>query len=326
MNSSKTPHFRLLGPLIAVLDGRQVPLGPDHEQRLFVALLAARREPISRQSLISWICDTPGPTATEMLDELVASARGRLADLDLPGALVCEKNLCRLEVDADSVDLHRFRHLVATARVADDRRATELLGKAVEMFDGEPFGALCGERITNFRMTLLDEYMSARIEHVERSLRLDRQEEILPGLTQLNRTEPFHQKIAGLLMLAHHQNNDPDRALEAYERIRTHLAENLGTEVGAELVALRRRVLGQDGQDTAPAEELRAAPRTSLATGDKSALGVESTAVERLVINHTGRRLPTVPAPTADQVITGKKTAGTRATAAEEIIIDRAPK
>jgi DNA-binding SARP family transcriptional activator len=321
-----TPRFRLLGPPAAVLDGRRVPLGPDHEQRLFVALLAARCLPVSRRSLIGWVWDTPGPTAAEMLDELVTSARGRLTLLGLPGTLICEKNLCRLEVDTDSVDLHRFRGLVDAARVADDRRAAGLLAEAVAMFDGEPLGTLCGERITNFRTTLLDELMSARLEHVERSLRLGRQEEILPGLVQLSRTEPFHQGIAALLMRAHHQNDDPARALEAFERIRTQLVDNLGVDVGDELVALRRRILERNGEDVVPAEEPKPVTETSYTTGDKAAMGIRAIAAEHLVVDHTGRGLPAIQTPTADHVATGKKTAASDAVAVETMHVAKAGK
>jgi DNA-binding SARP family transcriptional activator len=246
MNLTNFPYFRVLGTLRAVYGGRAVDLGGDRDKRMLVALLAARGEPLSRGALTQWIWDAPGRGAPAMLLELMGNLRRRLEQLGLAGALVAERGLCRLAVSADVVDLHRFRKLVGIARAGDDEHAADLLGQALALFECEPFGTLCGERVENFRTTLLEERMSARLEYAEVSLRLGREAQILPKLAELNRTEPFHEKVAALLMRAYYQNNEPNQASAVFQHIRKQLDEHLGIEVGKELVELNRRIIEQD--------------------------------------------------------------------------------
>lgn len=324
MNPENSPYFQLLGSLRAVHDGREVDLGGDRDQRMLIALLAAKSEPLPREVLMQWIWDDLGPSAVTMHQELMGKLRTRLTKMGLPRALVAEHGLCRLEIPADTVDLHRFRKLVSTARAGDDEHAADLLRQALELFDGEPFGALCGERVENFRTTLLDERMSARLEYAEVSLRLGRETQILPDLAELNRTEPFHEKVAGLLMRAHYQNNDPNRAGVVFHHIRKQLNEHLGTEVGKELAELNQRIIKQDptllpvreeknrnriGANMDNADQSTQNATEVYTTGTKSASGAGAYAVENAVVNSTHNSTPAWPSAGAKEVHTGDKIA-----------------
>ncbi len=333
MTSANTPEFRLLGPLVAVHNHQRIVLAPDREQRLLVALLAARSAPVSRSSLMEWIWDTLGKGAKDSLNELMYKLRNWLTPLGLREALISGNSMCRLEVPDDWVDLHRFRRLVDIARHGDDQRAALLLRQAVGLFADEPLGALCGERINNFRTTLLDEFMSARIEYAEVSLRLGRQEEILPDLAQLSRTEPFHEKVAGLLMRAYYQNNDQKRALDVFSHITEQLRENLGADPGKELTELHQRILRQDARlsvavpeqpgEQTEEEDLTGSdePHRRAMTGDKIARGAHATAGEYVINNYSGQDLGPLPvAP--NRINTGEKTADGDWTTAGEFVIN----
>lgn len=316
MSSANTPEFRLLGPLVAVHNNQRVVLTPDREQRLLVALLAARSASVSRTSLIEWIWDIPGKSAKESLNELMWKLRTWLTPLGLRDALISGNSMCRLEIPDDSVDLHRFRRLVGNARASDDERAALLLNQAVGLFADEPLGALCGERVNNFRTTLLDECMSARIEYADVCLRLGRQEKILPELARLSRTEPFHEKVAGLLMRAHYQNNDQKRALDVFSHITEQLRENLGTDPSKELAELHQRILKQDPrlsvvvpekhdgrpeENMADSDEPAEQPRTLYTTGTKNAFGDYANVGETLFITISER----APRPRPGRYIDG---------------------
>ncbi|MBW5423483.1 hypothetical protein GKQ77_18235 [Streptomyces sp. BG9H] len=47
-----------------------------------------------------------------------------------------------LEADPATVDLHRFRDLVAQARQADDERAAVLMGRALALWRGDAFATV----------------------------------------------------------------------------------------------------------------------------------------------------------------------------------------
>lgn len=338
MKPDDFPSFVLLGSPRLVHDGHDVDLGGDCDQRMLVGLLAARSEPVPSAALMRWIWDEPGPGAGATHHELMDRLRARLSTVGLPRALVAEQGTCRLEIPDDAVDMHRFRRLVSTARTSDDERAAELLRQALGLFDGEPFGALCGERVQNFRTTLLDERMSARIEYAEVSLRLGRATRILPELAELNRTEPFHEKVAGLLMRAHYQNNDPGRAGAVFQHIRKQLNENLGTEVGKELVELNQRIAERDpvllpARKEDKTERMGATmtdePGRNTAsvhtTGTKKATGCGSYAVENAVIGGTHSAPPPWARPDAKEVHTGDKIADDGGKAFENAVFNGIP-
>jgi DNA-binding SARP family transcriptional activator len=242
-----SPLFRLLGPVGACQHDRPVDLGPPREQRLIVALLLSKGRPVPRTSLLSWIWERPGACAMEMLAELMRNVRRRLAAMGIGDALICAKGLCRLDVPAEVVDVHRFERVVEAARRAvDDRAAAELYRQALDLVRGEPLGALRGERIDNCRTTLLDRLAAVRTGWLEVELRLGNHDRYLPDIAELNRAEPLNEKIAGLLMRAYVHSGDQGRALEVFRQIKKRIRDELGNDVGRELAALHWRILDND--------------------------------------------------------------------------------
>lgn len=240
-------RFRLLGPVSARRDDRPVEPGPPREQRLLVALLLSKGKQVPRASLPPWIWDRPGPGAMEMLAELMRNVRRRLATVGFGDALICAKGLCRLNIPADLVDVHRFERLVDAARqAASDRGAAALYRQALDLVHGEPFGALHGTRIDNYRTTLLDRLAAARTRWLEAELRLGNHDRYLPDIAELNRAEPLNEKLAGLLMRAYFQSGSQDRALEVFRRTERRIRNELGNNVGPEIAALQRTILEND--------------------------------------------------------------------------------
>lgn len=247
MITENSLRFSLLGPVSAHQDGRPVELGPPREQRLLVALLLSGGKQVPRASLPPWIWDLPGPNAMEMLAELMRNVRRRLATVGFGDALICAKGLCRLRIPAELVDVHRFGRLVdAARRAAHDRGAAALYRQALDLVHGEPFGALHGTRIDNYRTTLLDRLAAARTWWLESELRLGNHDRYLPDIAELNRAEPLNEKIAGLLMRAYFRSGSQDRALEVFRRTERRIRDELGNSVGPELAALQRRILDND--------------------------------------------------------------------------------
>ncbi len=183
----------------------------------------------------------------EMLAELMRNVRRRLAGAGVGDVLICAKGLCRLDIPAELVDVHRFARLVEAARrAAEDRGAVTLYRQALDLVQGEPLGALRGPRIDNCRTTLLDRIAAARTWWLEAELRLGNHDRHLPDIAELHRAEPLNEKVAGLLMRAYFQSGNQDRALEVFRRIEKRIRNELGNNVGTELAELQRRILRND--------------------------------------------------------------------------------
>jgi hypothetical protein len=165
MTIENTLRIRLLGPPEVINRGRRMDLGPEREQRLFVALVVARSTPVPDPTVTAWVWDTPAPDAADQLDELAANVRARLAAVGLGDALVRTDGGRLLRIPDDAVDVHRFHRLLAAADRATMDTAVDLLRRAVDLCDGQPLGTLSGARVGDYRSTLLDEHMSARIEY-----------------------------------------------------------------------------------------------------------------------------------------------------------------
>src|ERR1700733_3507265 len=147
--------LRVLGPVEIPAAGARAPSQPP-QQRLLLGMLALRAgQPVPVAELIDAVWDDQPPrSARGSLQALVTGVRQALAPV--PGSRLdrCGEAY-RLQLEADGVDVHRFRFQAAAGRAAADRRA------AVAAFDqalalwrgtalaggagGPPGGAAAGE-------------------------------------------------------------------------------------------------------------------------------------------------------------------------------------
>src|SRR5690242_9259768 len=134
-------ELRLLGPVEARVAGRPVPLGA-RKQRLVLAILALeanRQVPVERLVDLVWP-DEPPRTATHAVRVCVSGLRAALSGaLRAAGGLdiLTRGTGYLLAVDPSTVDAHRFRALVATARdAADDARRLAALEEALALWTG----------------------------------------------------------------------------------------------------------------------------------------------------------------------------------------------
>ncbi|HEX2132698.1 MAG TPA: AfsR/SARP family transcriptional regulator [Actinophytocola sp.] len=281
-------NFRILGPPQAYLDDRPVALGSPNEQRALVPLLAQRGTFMSREALQRWVWDQP--VARNTVESLMAGLRGRLDDLGLSGALVCEQGQCKLNVPADSVDVHRFQALVGAAGQADDERAAVLYREAFDLVYGDPLGVLTGERLGNYRVELVDRIDIARVRWMEVELRLGNHDQYLPELAALHRDKPFDEMVAELLMLAHYRSGRQDLALAVYRETAEFIMDELGNEVREPLARMHKRILDHDpALIPARAEAIEAITKPDAKPDDSSA--TEAPGAVHISGNHvTGER------------------------------------
>ena len=152
-----------------------------------------------------------------------------------------------LRATEQAATVHRFRQLVARARVETDQvRALELAEAAAKLCWGEVLLGLDTPWITSVRHGLEQERFAADTDRLDLALRLGRHAALLPELTDRAAEHPLNEHVAAQLMLALFRAGRQAEALDRYRRLRTRLADELGTEPGSDLRRPRHRILAAD--------------------------------------------------------------------------------
>ncbi|SDM53328.1 AfsR/SARP family transcriptional regulator [Allokutzneria albata] len=237
--------LRLLGEVAVDADGRPVDLGPAKQQCVLAALAveAGRLVPADRLAVRVWGEDVPR-RARATLYSYISRLRQALADVD---GVVIERRSGGYALLADSVDLHRFHALRAAAREqADDERAVRLLTEALELWRGDALTGLDSEWAEAERARLARERLAAQGDLVDAQLRSGQGERLVAELAARVGEHPLDERVAGQYMRALNQAGRTADALEHYRRLRARLVDELGTDPGAALQELHRKLLGAD--------------------------------------------------------------------------------
>ncbi len=246
-----TEHqFQLFNDVAAHVDGRRVEMGAARERCLLVALLLHKGQRVPRTQLHDWIWDVPPASASAELDAIMASLRRRLHDIDLTDVLSTRDGLCRLNVAADSVDVHRFRELVVTARSMEPARAAPLLAEALELTRGEPLAGLTTRRIDGVRQELHEERHAAELAWLRAELEMGHQEALIPRLSRLFDDRPHDAAVAELAMRGYDRAGRQTDALGIYQRHRDKLDES-GLLLSPSVRATYQQILNQEGHSPA---------------------------------------------------------------------------
>lgn len=269
--------FQLLGAVEAYVDGRSIELGSGRHQRLLVALLAAEGGLVTRDRLMEQIWDDPQPgSARDDFYGLVADLRRSLSLAGLEGVLTSKDGMYRLDVPADLVDLHRFHHLIASAREVagdDDQVAARLFGEALQLFRGEPLAGLQGHWVDAFRYRLTEERHAAELDLNEVAIRLGRHREQIPGLAALFRDRPADEGVAWLYMHALYRAGRQAEAQQVFHEVSKHLDRTIAVESLRALSDLYERMLRGDPGLASPDAVQFPLGRPALSTDAPSAGG-----------------------------------------------------
>lgn len=222
--------FGLLGPLDVVLDGHHVHV-PSGKRRVILAALALR----------------PGQVVgVDELVELVGGSRnalqtavGRLReDLGRPELVQTRPGGYLLDVRPDEVDVHRFDRLEPV--------------EALRLWRGRPFADIGSDALERDHVPALTEKYLATLEaRIEQDLKRGRHEQLVPELRTLTRQHPARERMWAQLIVALHRCDRQTEALQAYDDIRTRLAEELGLDPGRDLQQAHQQVLTADNRPRA---------------------------------------------------------------------------
>jgi predicted ATPase/DNA-binding SARP family transcriptional activator len=260
---------RVLGSTEVELDGARLELGGPAPRRLFTALIAAGGQPLSDDRLAEavWGADDPRH-AVPTLQVHVSRLRQALGKQGRE-LLQRASSGYALRLAPESVDTARFGQAVERGRQllaeGQPEAAARLLTEALALWRGEPFADLSAADLVAPARAQLEELREIAID--ERCSAWLAAGDATRAVSELGAAvivTPYRERRWALLILGLYRSGRQGDALAALRRVRTLLADELGSDPSAELQELERRVLGQDPHLllTAPArpEEPRPSP------------------------------------------------------------------
>ena len=253
-------EFRTLGPIELWSGGQRQDLGSARVRSLLAMLLLTPRTMVPVETLIDRLWETrPPPKARESLSVYVARLRSslrqavgdkvRLAGRTQGGYL--------LEVDPETIDVHRFRRLgrqaAALAASGDYEHASALLREADALWRGQPLAGIRGDWVVRMRDALEEERRAAIIERIGIELETGRHADLVGELRHLLTRYPLDETLVAHQMTALYRSGRQADALTLYRETRSRLIEEQGAEPGARLSEIHQRILSGDPGLVSPA-------------------------------------------------------------------------
>ena len=239
-------HVRVLGP-VAVLQGSvDLPLG-GRKQRTVLALLASDAGSVlSVDALIDGLWgDEPTPGARSTLQTYISNLRHELGDV-----IVRQGGGYQLAVEPEMVDAVQFEHEVGRAGAlveSDPAGASQRIRAALALWRGHPYADVTGSFRLEVEARRLEELRLGAVEaRIEAELALGHHADLVPELDVLCIEFPLREGFRAQQMLALYRSGRQADALQAFQKTRTYLADELGLEPSLRLRELERRILNQD--------------------------------------------------------------------------------
>ncbi len=247
-------RFSVLGPLAVHGPRGAVDVVGGKERTLLAHLVAAGGRVVTVDELADSLWDDQPPRSPgKALQTYVLRLRNALEPerRGVPTIVVTEGAGYRLAVAEHEVDAARFAHLAAAGRAALDagrpgeaagvlREALDLWrGPAYAGFEETGFGRAERQRLDELRVGAREDRWAAEVD-------LGGSAAAVSELELLVADHPWRERAWRLLALALFRADRQGEALNAVERARSRLAEDLGVDPGPELRDLHARVLAQD--------------------------------------------------------------------------------
>ena len=309
--------FHVLGPFRVVNNGTEVDVRGAKERTLLQHLVARAGQVVPAPDLIDslWPHDPPR-SAAKSLQTYVLRLRNALEPerSGEPRVLVTAGPGYRLAATDRDTDAGRFVQLSDLARQASaggrPQAALDASRDALALWRGPAyagcedtvFGPAEARRLGELRL-LTEE------TRLEAMLALGQEGAAVPEILRQVTDHPLRERFWELLMLASYRSGRQGAALEAYDRARAVLADELGVDPGAGLRQLHSQVLAQDPDLDLPRPRVRLPDALR-----RSAVDVVGRDDELAVLRSSWER--TVAGATTSVIVRGPVGAGATAIAA----------
>jgi len=295
-------YFGLLGPLLVRDDaGRPLPIRASRHRTVLAALLLHANRTVTADTLVDmlWEGRKPPPRHRAVLLNYLSRLRGDLG-LGLRNRIETRPAgyavLIEDDLEFDLRVLAGLEERADAAKAADDwEQARRYAEQALMLWRDEPLCDVSSARLHQEELPRLAETRLRLAETVaEADLRAGRFDTASGQLRELVRAHPLRERLHEQLMLALYLAGRPADALDAYQRARRALVDELGVDPGQRLRDLHQRILTADPLIAAPPGS-----RAIAAAGAKAAAGGQGTiALPRPV----PRQLPAPPRHFAGRV------------------------
>jgi DNA-binding SARP family transcriptional activator len=245
-------RIQLLGPMSMEIAGNRITLGAPKHRALLATLALQRCDVVSIDALAEaiWEGNPPGSWRTT-LRNYVKRIRASLA---------CEAPLLHthhpgysLEISRLDLDVFVFEDRATEGRSAawsrDWDNASRILSEALALWQGTPLADVDSPHLQQRYVTYLEDLrLSAIAKRIEADLRIsgDRAPDLMPELRRLSNDHPADERFRGQFMIALCMSGRTAEALAAYQDAWRYAKEEFGTEPGASLQQLHRRILAAE--------------------------------------------------------------------------------
>lgn len=280
---ASSPTFLLLGPFRMTVEAAPVTLGTPKQRAVLAALVLHRNRPVATDALIDavWGEGAP-PEARASLHAYVSNLRRLMRTAGADDRRLLEKASpgYRLTIADDAVDLGRFvtartagLEAAAAGRFAE---ASRHLSAALSQWQGAFLEDLSGFAfVENHAVALDEDRISAHTVWAQAEIACGRAASVIGELEDLVARHPYREPLWEQLMSAYYLERRQSDALEAYRRVQTVLADDLGIDPAPALRDLHERILRQEPLNIEGAARKTAAD-TMIATVNRMALPATS--------------------------------------------------
>ncbi|GAA4290136.1 response regulator transcription factor EmbR [Mycobacterium paraffinicum] len=250
-------RFGVLGPLQMTADGDDLPLGPAKQPAVLAMLLINRNRPVSIDSLIdaAWQ-ERPPPEARGSLHAHVSRLRRLVgsAGVDPAAVLASAQPGYRLNVPDEACDVGRFaiaqKAGIDAAAAGRFEQASRHLSAALAEWRGPVLADLRDfDFVDAFAAALAEDKLMTLTVRAEAEISCGRTHSIIGELEALVAEHPYREPLWAQLITGYYLAERQYDALDAYGRLKTVLADDLGIDPGPSLRSLHQKVLSQEPLD-----------------------------------------------------------------------------
>lgn len=246
--------FGVLGPLQINANGAPLPLGTPKQRAVLAMLVMSRNRPVSSESLVNAAWEQfPPPEPKASLHSYVSNLRRLIAGagLDPRAVLASAPPGYRLAVGDADCDIGRFiAHRsagVQAAAAGHFEQASQHLSDALAQWRGPVLDDLRDfEFVDAFSTALVEDKVLAHTARAEAEIACNRGYSVISELETLVGEHPYREPLWTQLITAYYLTERQSDALDAYQRLKTTLADDLGIDPGPTVRALHERILRQE--------------------------------------------------------------------------------